>query len=179
MRNIKRILALIIMVACTLAIVSCNNKPTDIPEGMQLATNEFVSYKLFVPDTWNVDKNSGFISAYNPEDKTNVSVMTQTGTKVYSSVSEYIDEYIKTLSETYAKFELIEEECTQEGISLSGRAAARVVFKITQSGVTYKCQQLITSSGYYIFTLTYTANAEMYDKHLDDLSKIIKYFELI
>lgn len=183
MKILKIILALTIVIAIAALAVSCGQN-SDVPKGMQLVESEFVDYKLYVPSTWTVDKTSGFLSAYVPDDKSNVSVMTMTATRAYKDVSEYLDEYLTELENTYVGFEQVEEEClipTAEkqttGLTLGGKEAARLVYKIKIGDTTYKYMQIITSSGYYIYTLTYTALEEKYDSHIEDVNKIITEFK--
>ena len=179
----KILVSLLLVISIVFLAVSCGQKD-DVPRGMQLVESEFVDYKLFVPATWTVDKTSGFLSAYIPDDKSNVSVMTMTGTRAYDSFDQYMEEYIAELKNTYVGFEYIENESLvptsekpQTGITIGGKSASRLVYRIKIGETSYKYMQIITVSGYYIYTLTYTALEEKYDSHLDDVSKIISEFK--
>lgn len=171
----RKIVLFMLVLSMLLCVVSCGNNK-DVPKGMQLCESEFVNYKLYVPEKWTVDSTSGFVSAYCPDDKSSVSMLTMTGTRAYASVSEYLDEYKKTLGETYTGYEFIESESLLTGTTLGGLDAARLVFTIKTGETTYKYMQYVTASGFQIYTLTYTALIDNFDSHLDDLAKIVEYF---
>ena len=183
MKALKTIIALILVLVTAALAVSCGQN-SDVPKGMQKIESEFVDYKFYVPSTWTVDKTSGFLSAYVPDDKSNVSMMTMTATRAYKDVGEYIDEYLTELKNTYVGFEYIESESLvptaekpKTGLTLGDKEAARLVYKIKLGDTTYKYMQVITSSGYYIYTLTYTALIDKYDSHIEDVNKIITEFK--
>ena len=183
MKALKTIIALILVLVTAALAVSCGQN-SDVPKGMQQIESEFVDYKFYVPSTWTVDKTSGFLSAYVPDDKSNVSMMTMTATRAYKDVGEYIDEYLTELENTYVGFEYIESESLvptaekpKTGLTLGDKEAARLVYKIKLGDTTYKYMQVITSSGYYIYTLTYTALIDKFDSHLEEVNKIITEFK--
>ena len=183
MKNTKAILAVILLLSMAVLAVSCGQN-SDVPKGMQQIESEFVDYKFYVPSTWTVDKTSGFLSAYVPDDKSNVSMMTMTATRAYADVGEYLDEYLAELKNTYVGFEYIAAESLvptaekpKTGLTLGGKEAARLVYRIAVGDTVYKYMQVITSSGYYIYTLTYTALEEKFDSHIEDVNKIITEFK--
>ena len=182
MRLLKVSVSILIIIAALAAVVSCGESD-GVPDGMKAVESDFVDYKFYVPETWTIDVTQGYVSAYEPEDKSNVSVITMTSTKEYASFLDYIEEYIGTLKDTYVNFEYVENESLvpsaehpDTGLTLGGKAAARIVFTITANGATYKYMQVVTTVGFYIYTLTYTALTANYDKHLDDVYKMIKEF---
>lgn len=183
MKFLKITLVIILVFASAVAIVSCG-KNDDAPKDMQRASSEFVNYVLFVPKTWTVDKTDGVISAYVADDKSNVSVTTFTPTRSYDSVVDYTEEYLKTLEKTYVGYEYIEKESLiptaeklETGITLGGVNATRLVYKLSQGDTVYKIMQVIISAKGYVYTLTYTALADKYDTHVDDVAKIIAEFK--
>lgn len=183
MKTLKTIIALALVLVTAALAVSCGEQ-NDVPKGMQQIESEFVDCKFYVPSTWTADKTSGFLSAYVPDDKSNVSLMTMTATRAYKDIGEYIDEYLTELENTYVGFEYIEAESLvptaekpKTGLTLGGNEAARLVYKIKVNDVIYKYMQVITTSGFYIYTLTYTALVDKYDSHIEDVNKIITEFK--
>lgn len=183
MKTFRSIVAVALVLVTALVAVSCGENK-DVPKGMQLVESEFVDCKFYVPATWTADKTSGFLSAYVPDDKSNVSLMTMTATRAYKDIGEYIEEYLTELKNTYVGFEYIEAESLvptaekpETGLTLGGKDAARLVYKIKVNDVIYKYMQVITASGFYIYTLTYTALVDKYDSHIEDVSKIITEFK--
>ncbi len=182
MKILKAIISILIICAALTAVVSCGEE-TDVPRGMQAVESDFIDFKFYVPDTWTIDVTQGYVSAYNPEDKSNVSVITMTSTKSYASFADYIDEYIGSLGDTFIGFEYNENESlvptaerAETGVTLGGSTAARIVYKIKVGDTTYKYMQVVTAVGYYIYTLTYTALESRYDTHLDEVYQMINAF---
>lgn len=61
--NIKRLIALLIIIAVTVSMASCgNNTEKEVPEGMAYITNEAVDFGFCYPMEWSVDRNEGMIS---------------------------------------------------------------------------------------------------------------------
>jgi len=184
MKVLKAFFSIFIICAAIAASVSCGETTDDVPKGMQAVESDFVDYKFYVPETWTVDVTQGYVSAYNPEDKSNVSVITMTSTNAYASFEEYIDEYVGSLADTFSNFEYIESESLiptadrpETGVTLGGSTAARIVYTIKVGDATYKYMQVVTAVGYYIYTLTYTALTSHYDAHLDEVYQMIKEFK--
>lgn len=178
MRNsILRVSALIMIFAAIFTFVACGNDNDDTPNGMQKLTNEFVDYTLYVPVSWTADTSNGFISAYT-NDKSNVSVLTMTSTRVYNTIDEYIDEYLTNLQATFADFAYNEEESVRgQELTLGGKPAARIAYTLTLDGTQYKYLQTIAANGVSIYTVTYTAIAENYDAHIDEVYSILDNFK--
>lgn len=176
MKKTNKIVAIALVLCIAAALVSCGNDTTDAPKGMTKVESEFIDYNLYVPDTWTIDTTSGFASAYVPTDKSSVSLLTMTGTRAYSSIDDYVEEYKNELSSTFANVEFIDEESIIGGISFGGIDAARIVYKISVGESTYKYLQMVTASGIYVYTLTYTALEENFDAHTEDVAKIIDNF---
>jgi len=178
MKNLKRITTLFLAFVLFLSLVSCNKDEIETPKGMQLAQSDFVDYYLFVPEEWVVDATSGYISAYHPQDKSNISLLTMTGTKAYSSIDEYVEEYCAELASTFTNYEYIESESLIGGVNFGGKDAARIVYKITVGENVYKYMQVVTASGYYVYTMTYSALEENYETHIEEVFEVINNFKL-
>ena len=142
------------------------------PEGMKIASDNKIEYRLYVPKTWICKSDSGKSEAYYPESARSNVTMTS-----YSPNGEVsIADYVASCKEEYAKsllgYALVEETET----ILAGKSAVSIVFTSNYDGVTYKQRQVILLYGGMFYTLTYTATAENYDLHTEDVEQIISAF---
>lgn len=176
MKNLKKMMAAVLILCFAVALASCGDNTSDAPKGMKKIESDFIDYNLYVPEAWTIDTTSGFASAYIPTDKSSISLLTMTGTRAYSSIDDYVDEYKNELMSTFANVEFIEDECIIGGISFGSIDAARIVYTIKTGDSTYKYMQMVTASGIYVYTLTYTALEENFDEHTEDVANIISNF---
>ena len=135
----------------------------EAPEGMQLASNDDVAYRFYVPKSWMLDKNLPTSSAYVSEsDRTNVNVT------VYMPEEDHIesvDDYFATCLEELKKGMEIVGEVTGTEVTLDGRPGKTYEYTGIVSGKTYRFAQTITSYRGMIYTITYTATEANYDTH--------------
>jgi hypothetical protein len=187
----NKIIALMLaLVMGALCFASCGEE-TEIPEGMQLASNEFVSYKFYVPDDWLIDTTKeGFLSA-KASDNSNVSVQTMTYGGMYGSLSEYFrTDYFKKVESTFKTVTLIEEESSEENqtVGTLKNPAVKYVYVVESDGATYKIMQYFTYNAGYLYAITYTGkikdtgrNGEIvevdyFDDHLEQIASVIDNF---
>ncbi len=143
------------------------------PEGMKIASNDKLEYRLYVPKSWICDSQSERSEAYYPESgKTNVTV-TSFSPETQITLAEYIlsceDLYAKSLS----GYELIDKTET----TVDAKEAFAVNFKTAYDGYAIKTRQyFVTYSGLF-YTITYTATEENFELHLADLEKIVTEFD--
>ena len=169
----KRLLsAAIALLLAALTMTSCGGPATDVPEGMQLASLADVEYALFVPESWTVNQNSGVSGAYvSAYDKSNVSIVSYLPTEVLTT-----EQYWAKCEESYAaefdNYALVESGSATMG----GMAVPYYVYTATVGGDTYKFLQTIAGNGGMFYNLTYTALADSYDLHIEEVMKIIEAF---
>ncbi|MBE6702663.1 MAG: DUF1795 domain-containing protein [Ruminococcaceae bacterium] len=165
---------LVLLMVC--AAVSCKrDDPT--PDGMQnvSAANSDAFYHLYVPENWISQTSAGISGArVSNTDTSNVTV-TMYFPDVEMTPAEYWENrcapsYGKVLSE----LEVIAESCIDT--KLGGLDARQYVFKGLLDGVSYQFLQIIVVKGNVLYTLTYTATAENYDKHLETVESIRSNF---
>ena len=149
----------------------------EVPAGMKLISTDEVAYRFFVPEAWQINKRTEMSAAYYSEsDRSNVSVQLYicgTGDEV-QSVESYIERCKKSYSDIFASCNLVSEE----DIKMSNLDAKKCVFEVMSGGVEYKMLQAIVKKGDAIYCMTYTATAENYESHLDDVEKMIEVFEI-
>ena len=173
MKSMKRILVTMIALLLTaLALTSCSAPDPDVPEGMQVASLDGVEYALYVPETWTVNKNSGvsgaFVSAY---DKSNVSLISYVPTTAMTT-----EQYWAMCEESY-KAEFADYTFIESGTAtMAGAPAPYYVYTATIGGQSYKFLQAIAGNNGMFYNLTYTALADQYDAHIEDVMKMIEVF---
>ena len=86
------------------------------------------------------------------------------------------EEYIELCKENYAQsisgYNLIETHDT----SVNDRKAIEMIFESNYDGIGFKTRQISLVYGGMIYSITYTATAERYADHIDDVDKIISEF---
>jgi hypothetical protein len=179
----KKIISLILILA-TLALVfcACGETDTGVPDGMKLVENDKNTYKLFVPNEWTVSVSDGVSGAY-ANDKSNVSLMIMTASGDYQSLESFCQKYYKDMEATFKNVSAREEYT--ENQKLGQLPALKYVFTIgaeasetEPNAVQYKYMQIFAldqrTNQVYIFT--YTAVADKYAEHLDDVNRIAAEF---
>lgn len=147
----------------------------EAPAGMQLASNDDVAYRFYVPKSWILDKNLPTSSAYVSEsDRSNVNVT------VYMPEEDHIesvDDYFATCLEQLKKGMEIVGEVTGTEVTLDGRPGKTYEYTGVVSGKTYRFAQTVTSYRGMIYTITYTATEENYDTHRATYLDILAAFD--
>lgn len=164
---------ILIVLLALLMLVGCAQDEAGVPANMQLASREDVTYRLYVPKTWNVNTDSGVSSAfYSSTDSSNVSVMTY-----YPEVTSMsIDDYWK-LTELYYQdnfeaYSLVSSDTTL----LGGRKAGKYTFDITVSGEPLRMMQIVAAYDSMFYIFTYTAAPGTFDAHLAEVQTIVDSF---
>ena len=143
------------------------------PEGMKIASDDKIEYRLYVPKTWICKSDSGKSEAYYPESaRSNVNV-TSYSPNEQMTLDTYGALCIESYENSLSGFDLVE---TTLGVTMGGKDALSFTFTTTYDEVTYKQRQVIVLYGGIFYTLTYTATEENYDLHNDDVEKIISAF---
>ncbi len=143
------------------------------PEGMKIASDDKIEYRLYVPKTWICKSDSGKSEAYYPESaRSNVTVTSYSPNEVMT-LDEYVDMCIENYEKSLSGYTLV---AMGLDYTMAGRDAFVFTFTSTYDGVTYKQKQAIVLYGEMFYTLTYTATAENYDLHVEDVERMISAF---
>lgn len=193
----KRLVCVCLLLAVCIGAVSCGNAKVDVPSGMKLASEESDSFYLFVPTAWSFKRAYDMPYAYySASDASNITVMqyiipaendtdTATGTATETAAetekqnprAPYIDKYwegfLKEADVSLSAFAVLETTET----ALNDYYAKQYVYTQKTAGVEYKHRQIVTYDGSMIFCLTYSAKAENYDSHTEDVDKIFTEFK--
>lgn len=149
------------------------------PEGMRdISLAGIHDYRLFVPDTWQTDMQSGIVSAYVSEsDRSNISLSRHYPPTGVNTIAEFFAALQASYKTLYEDYEILDEQTEGEDpIDIGGREGALYVFGGKHNGVTYRTMQIFFVRGSYIYVFTYTATDAQFDTHraaVDDIvSKI-------
>lgn len=147
----------------------------EAPEGMQLASNDDVAYRFYVPKSWVLDKSVPTSSAYVSEsDRSNVNVT------VYmpdESAFATVDDYFAFCREEMEKAMVIRGEVESEEITLDGCRGKVYRFTADIQGRAYRFAQAIVSYRGMIYTVTYTATPDAFDTHYEAYLDILSAFD--
>lgn len=188
--NFKKAISFVLATAMSaMLLTSCGND-SEVPEGMQLVSNEFTSYEFYVPEDWTADTSiDGFLSA-KTNDNSNVSVQTMTWSNNYESLDAYFrSEYFKKLETTFKSVTLLEDECSTENqtVGVQKNSAAKYVYTVKSDDATYKIMQYFSYNAGYLYIITYTGKisdtvngeektVDYFEEHLEEVSSIIDNF---
>ncbi len=142
------------------------------PEGMKIASGDKLEYRLYVPMSWICDSESGKSEAYYPEsEKSNVTVTSYSPDKSMNT-----SDYVGKCEEEYAKslkgYELLEKT----ELKVASRDAIAITFRANYDGINVTVKQVSFIYGEMVYSITYTARAELFETHLEDVDKIISEF---
>ena len=114
-------------------------------------------------------------AAYASEsDRSNVSLQMYMTENEAQTLDEYFAECEKRYKDVYAAYALN----SSEDIKMDGVAAKKYIFTVTTGGKEYKQLQAIVKKGAVFYTLTYTAEKELFESHLADVEKMIESFDI-
>ncbi len=153
----KRLLALLLAVlTVALLMAGCARDP-EIPNGMKEASDPSINdFRLFVPEDWVVDLQTGAVSAYcSPKDPSSVNVMAWSVSAGYTP-DQWWETSQREISQVYADFQL--ESVTDT--SLDGVPAKQFVWSASLGSSRYRFLQvtavrnsgLLSGMSVYVFT---------------------------
>lgn len=143
------------------------------PDGFQIASADHIEYRLYVPNTWICDAESGASEAYYPESgKSNVSV-----TSYAPSTSVGIQDYFAECEKEYQKLFSDYERLSEEARTVAGRSAYSYTYRLSVDGREMKLMQTLLIYNDMIYSVTYTALSENFDLHLEDVQAILNVFD--
>lgn len=191
MKKFKIAAIFLAVVICILALTSCKDK-NGVPSGMTEVVSEYTDFRLFIPENWTPDVATGFVSAQTL-DKSNISVQVLTTQGIassdndagyvikyndvtYAGVSKFFEDYyFYSLSQTLSGVKL--EEQYTSGQSLGENTyACKYIYTVSVDGTDYKIMQVLAPRANKIYVFTYTATAENFASHTDDVEKITENF---
>ncbi len=177
MKNIRKISALLaVILAATTVFCACGRQEGEAPMGFKEISNDGVSYNLYVPDEWISDISTGVTAAYYSNvDPSNISMiafdLTANDTP---TVEGYWEKYEPSLKTLFTDFEYVGEP---DKTTLDGVEATVYTYTGTMTDVQYKIMQVVAIRNAQVYIFTYTASADKYDSHFEDVWAILGYFD--
>lgn len=142
------------------------------PEGYQIASKDKYEFRLYVPLSWTVQRRSYNPSAYySTTDLSNISLMTFVKDETITDGKAYWDNYAENCS--YELSDIVIDENAKMG----GYPAVDVEYVATISGIKYMMRQVFLTTNDMIYIFTYTSNSLNYEKHMEEVDKMIEMFE--
>lgn len=172
----KKIIALaLVAVIAALTLVSCQKEETEAPLGFVEISSDDVTYDLFVPDEWTPDLSTGVTSAYySGQDPSNVSLIAFELDGSVSSIEDYWAKYEPSLKAVFSDLTYVGEP---EEDKLDGVPAVQYTYTATMSGTAYKFIQIVAFKDNTAYIFTYTATADKFDSHIEDVVEMLVNFK--
>lgn len=148
----------------------------DTPAGMKACFGDDVAYCFYVPADWEIRMDDSIYAAYVPGDFTSVSVVPYRPEVEHMSVAEFFTMTCEQMEKLYGAGAVrVEEEKTHKE-DLGTRQATVYEYTCRVGKDTYRYRQYIAAYRSMIYSVTYTATEENFEKHLEELDRIISAF---
>ncbi|MCL2099027.1 MAG: hypothetical protein FWH24_01140 [Oscillospiraceae bacterium] len=182
-------------------LISCTREPENIEavfideetgEAFKLANNQAVDFYFHYPEDFIMDKNAVMISIY-VNDHEIIETEFDTGAALSFYVNPNLSAYVFSMQETYDDVERYWNEYMHpalsetfggvavelsEAVEVAGIQGQKYIYSGTLGGKEYKFAQIIFFRDREIYTLTYTATPEKFDRHsrvLDIVSETFNF----
>ncbi len=142
------------------------------PEGMKIASNNDIEYRLYVPTSWICDSESNTSVAYVDESgRPNVTVTAYIPDGVMSA-EEYVEYCKEKYEDSISGYAFIGTTDTQ----VAGKDAISYSYSAEYGGVRFTVMQTVLVYNDRVYSVTYTAPEDRFDSHTDDVEKILDAF---
>lgn len=170
----KKSISLGLIIIFILALLTACGESGSAPMGFKEISDEALTYHFYVPDEWTSDLSTGVTCAYySGRDPSSISV---TAFELDTSITG-IDDYW-ALSE--AEFKQVFPDMEYVDISdctLDGVGAKQYTYTASLGEDSYKFMQVVSIRNNQVYIITYTALAENYDQHIEDVIAMLDYFD--
>ena len=176
MKKTVALLMVLVMALCLLCSCGDDSATMNAPDGMKaLTSSDKLDYNIYVPFSWTQDLSTGVVSAYaGMSDLSNIS-MTQYNYEENKILEDYIKDYTEELKGNLGKFEMCEGY--PQNTLLDKVESVKLEYTATLASKDYKFMQIITLKNGTMYFFTYTALADAYDAHTEDIQKILDNFD--
>ena len=165
----KRILP--VFLTLLVLLCACAGRKSDVPDGYQLASSEFVDYDLFVPTEWKLDESGGAVSAYkSASDPASVSVMTWGLPHADDTAADWWQTYRGEFDKLFEEFTLVSED----NVLLGGEKAVKYVYTAKLNGFEYRYAQIACVRNTSVYLMTFTEDAAT--DHAEEFNGIAELF---
>lgn len=150
--------------------VDVSDRTDGAPESMKIASSDKLEYVLYVPQNWIVNSATVSGAYFSETDRSNVSVVSYYGDEM--TVTEYWEkceaEY-KAQFTGYTALDYYESK-------LGSKKTYVHIFEASIGGENYKFLQAISAYGEMMYTFTYTAKADAFESHFEDVEVMMEQF---
>ncbi len=178
--NTKIFMILLALALCATGFFACaKEEETDLPEGYLLAENPGGDYDFYYPETWLLDRSdAGLVSAHASDgDFSNVNITAITAPSLYPTLASYAEHfYFEQFRDYFQNLTLPENEDGTPKITaltVDGYEAIFIDYSAFFGEEEYAFRTYLVSCGGNIYNLTYTAKAELFQTHLDEVEGIV------
>ena len=151
-----------------------NDSVTDkhTPAGMKIASGDDLNYVFYAPNSWITDLSDEHSYAYYPESgKPNVSVTAYTPSDLMTA-----EQYFEFCEEDYKKHLSGYELIGSAQRAVAERDAISYTYKTVYGETELRTMQTVFVYNDLLYSITYTAHADRFEEHLDDLEKMLDSF---
>lgn len=165
--------AVVLLIAVILSAAGCSD--SEIPNGYIEISSSSTPYRIYVPKSWYNNSSGGQISAYySAQDKSNIGMtaMIQDYDRGLVTVDDYVaaaDGSLSALLPAYSR----DGDFTDA--LLGGLEAKSFEYRATVDGTDYRFRQVVALKGYDFYIFTYTAEADRFESHLEEVDAILSY----
>ena len=172
MKKILSVIALLMIPVLFLA--GCGDKtPSEIPKGYQIASISDCDYVLYVPDTWMIDNQTLYTSAYHSSgDPSSISVTAGGMDFEDSTVEDWWKGYEAQFNEAFESYELLSTEDAKLG-GVDGKKFTYTAM-LAEKQYNFICIAVVKDN--YVYYMLYTSTPTYFENHLEELDGIISNF---
>ena len=149
----------------------------DTPKGMKKASDDDVQYACYVPETWVTDLSDKLTYAYYPEESPkpnpNITVTCFSPSIDNITAKQYFEESELEYRKNIMGYERVGEPKERK---VAERDALSYQYKAKYGDNEYRIMQTVLIYNGLAYSITYTARADVYDAHLEDVDKILDSF---
>ncbi len=142
------------------------------PSGMRIASSDVIEYRLYVPNEWICDPESGKSEAYYPESgRPNVTVTSYSPDKAMTA-EEYFAECETEYKKTLEGYELI----SSADRTVGERAAKSYTYRTSYGETQIRIMQTVFVYNQVVYSFTYTALEDSFEGHMEDVEAMLTAF---
>ena len=142
------------------------------PDGMKIASADHLEYRLYVPEDWVCDPDAKKTVAYVRESgRPNISVTSYSPDSPMTA-AEYTEQCLELYRESLTGFELVDSGDRR----LSDIDGKYMTYTVSYGGITLKICQTSVVYLDLVYTVIYTAPAQSFDSHAEDVQTIFDTF---
>lgn len=168
----KKVVVILSALLAAALLSSCSNEKT-APEGMKKASGEAAAYTFYIPEEWNIDLQTGATTAhFSAEDTSNISVMAWELESPDQTIDDWWEVNLADLETAFTDF----KEESSETTTLDGAAAKKYIYTATLGSIEKKYMQTAAVNKGAVYVITYSASADVYDEHLNDVASMLEHF---